>query len=73
MNYKVDFRLVLLLFLAILFTFSSFQLLEQKSAVRTQISQDFIDFDYVKVFGIPFIIEDDFTNCPVESVAPYRF
>ena len=51
---KVDFRLVILLLLAVAFLFSSMRQHDvQTMVVPVVIEGDFIDFDYEEIFNLP--------------------
>jgi hypothetical protein len=63
----VDFRLVLLLIIAVIFLYSAAQKSSAKISHEASIEGDFIDFDYAKVFNLP---SGEF--CLEESSLPYR-
>jgi hypothetical protein len=50
---RVDFRLVILLVIAVLFMMSTILRHDQEQIVPVVIEGDFIDFDYRQVFNLP--------------------
>ncbi len=65
MKIRVDFRLVLLLVIAVAFLHSSLQLHKQQE-YPVIIEGNFVNFDYEEIFNVSVIPE----SCPEESSLP---
>ena len=72
MKQRIDFRLVILLLIAVLFMFSSLQRHEQSDISPVSIDGDIIHFDYENVFNMTNTINlPDEEDCLPGPSAPF--